>query len=146
MPKMMCKKCRGEWFEDQTARKETRYIVDPINGSYIPGQLEDDERRCPCCGSEDFAPKINAETDRRNVVESLLLAQAYFNEAHKMIECVEKALGDLENCRATLWELFDWLTTNDDWDQIVDIRNFYSFTNDDDRRTIYNAVTDRMEE
>ncbi len=127
----MCKKCHHEWEE---APHEKR-----------PAIL-DEADYCVHCLSYDVAPKMNGTTDRVSIVQTIVEAQACFNKAMELIKPIKEAINHLEEMRGKLYEKFDELTTDDEWEQKIDIDMFYSFKTKDEIDTVINAATSHIEE
>ena len=98
------------------------------------------------CGTYEIAPKMTGVTGTRGVVEEIVKAQAYLNKAMRLLEPMKEVIDNLEELRGKLYEMFDELTTNGDWDQNVDVDTFYSITREDEIKTVINAATSHIEE
>lgn len=134
----VCKKCCKEWVEE--------FIPELNSFSECNPRISNEAPCCPCCKSLEVAPKKIGVTETIGVVEEIVKAQAYLNKAMQLIEPVKEAIDNLENMRGKLYEMFDKLTTNEDWDQIVDIDTFFSFTEKHETDVIINVATRHIEE
>ena len=94
----------------------------------------------------DEKKKLTSNVDRDVVLRCVIDAQQRYNRVYKLLEPIKKALDDLDIVGGTLYELFDYITTEGELNPLIDPDSFFSFTSNDEKETIYNAAIRRMEE
>ena len=129
----ICKECGYEWTED-TERRAAKVE-----------SVFDEPEYCVCCRSYKAAPKMSGVTSTLRYVDTVIELQAKMNALYRMIEPIKRAFDEIGEIRAKLHDEFSFLTTDDNWDDMVSSSTFYEIGYGD-VETLKNAAERRIEE